>query len=49
MKDTLTLAFFAFCLLFIFLLVTRMRLEKMKRATETVITMFEEHNHFQKN
>ncbi len=45
MKDTLALTFFAFCLLFIFLLLTRMRLEKMKRATEIVMAMFEEHHH----
>ena len=46
MKDTLALTFSAFCLLFIFLLLTRMRLEKMKRATENVIAMFEERHHF---
>ena len=49
MKDTLALTFFAFCLLFLFLLNSRIKLEKMRRETETIHAMIEESIHYRKN
>ena len=49
MKLTLALTFIAFCLLFVFLLNSRINLEKMKRETETIHALFEESIRYQKN
>ncbi len=49
MKDTLALTFFAFGLLFFSLLDSRMKLEKMKRETETINAIFEESIRYPKN
>ena len=49
MKLTLALTFIAFCLLFVFLLNSRINLEKMKRETETLHALFEESIRYQKN
>jgi heme exporter protein C len=44
MQHTLMLAFAAFCLLFFFLLIIRVRLEKIRMKTETTIYLIKENN-----
>lgn len=46
MKQTLILAFFAFCLLFFSLLLSRISLEKMRLSTERVRDVLQDKNHF---
>ena len=44
MQHTLMLAFAAFCLLFFFLLISRVRLERIRMKTETTIYLIKENN-----
>jgi len=49
MKHTLALTFLAFCLLFFYLLKSRIKLEKMKMEIEMFSALIEENIHYQKN
>lgn len=49
MKHTLVLTFLAFCLLFLSLFKSRIKIEKMKRGMEAISAIFEETIHYQKN
>ena len=49
MKHTLALTFLAFCLLFFYLLKSRIKLEKMKMEIEMFSALIQKNSHYQKN